>query len=220
MKNFNFFIDIFAFFDIYIVETLDISQKYCFISHIKAKAQDKERKMGNTLQRIIYYASCATPIAFTFSIVWCIQEHTCLVPSIMILISIFIFILFKKSFSYALKSAQITTVNVIEVIPKDGWILAYIISYLFPFVSFVIDDVDYLLFGILSVLFVIIAGCTHSATPNPILWSFGYHFYELKSAHGMSGYIYACKGKLCTPKDIKTARRYFDLLLIEDKSER
>lgn len=187
---------------------------------LSQKLKIRERKMGNTLQRIIYYASCAIPIAITFSIVWCIQEHICLVPSIIILVSIFILILFKKLFLYVLKSSQITTVNVIEVIPKDGWVLAYIISYLFPFVSFVIDDVDYLLFGILSVLFVIIAGCTHSATPNPILWSFGYHFYELKSEHGMSGYIYVCKGKLCTPKDIKTARRYFDLLLIEDKSER
>lgn len=187
---------------------------------LSQKLKIRERKMGNTLQRIIYYASCATPIAFTFSIVWCIQEHTCLVPSIIILVGIFILIVFKKSFSYALKSSQITTVNVIEVIPKDGWVLAYIISYLFPFVSFVIDDVDYLLFGMLSLLFVIIAGCMHSATPNPILWAFGYHFYELKSKHGMSGYIYACKGKVCTPKDIKTAGRYFDLLLIEDKSER
>lgn len=176
--------------------------------------------MGNILQRIVYYASCAAPIAITFSIVWCIQEQTYLVPAIMILIGIFILLIFKKSFSYALKSAQITTVTVSEVIPKDGWVLAYIISYLFPFVSFVIEDVDYLLFGILSVLFVIVAGCTHSATPNPILWLFGYHFYELKSEHGMSGYIYACKGKLCTPKDIKTAKRYFDLLLIDNKSGR
>lgn len=176
--------------------------------------------MANVFQRIIYYASCATPIAITFSIVWCIQEQTYLVPTIMILIGIFILFLFKKSFSYALKSAQITTVTVSEVIPKDGWVLAYIISYLFPFVSFVIEEVDYLLFGILSVLFVVVAGCTHSATPNPILWVFGYHFYELKSEHGMSGYIYACKGKLCTPKDIKTAKRYFDLLLIDNKSRR
>lgn len=173
--------------------------------------------MGNLLQRIIYYASCATPITITFSIVWSFQEQTYLVPAIMILIGILILLFFKKSFSYALKSAQITMVTVSEVIPKDGWVLAYIISYLFPFVSFVIEDVDYLLFGILSVLFVIVAVCTHSATPNPILWVFGYHFYELKSEHGMSGYIYACKGKLCTPKDIKTAKRYFDLLLIDNK---
>lgn len=176
--------------------------------------------MANILQRIIYYASCATPIAITFSIVWRIQEGTYLVPTIMILLSIIVLLTFKKSFTYALKSAQITTVTVSEVIPKDGWILAYIISYLFPFASFIIEDVDYLLFGILSILFVIVAGCTHSATPNPILRVFGYHFYELKSEHGMSGYIYACKGKLCTPKDIKTAKRYFDLLLIDNKSGR
>lgn len=176
--------------------------------------------MGNILQRIVYYASCAAPISITFSIVWCIQEQAYLVPAIMSLIGIFILLIFKKSFSYAVKSVQITTVTVSEVIPKDGWVLAYIISYLFPFASFIIKDVDYLLLGMLSVLFVIVAGCTHSATPNPILWVFGYHFYELKSEHGMSGYIYACKGKLCTPKDIKTAKRYFDLLLIDNKSGR
>ncbi len=41
LKKFNFFIDVFAFFDIYIVETLDKSQKYYFIGHVKPKTQDK-----------------------------------------------------------------------------------------------------------------------------------------------------------------------------------
>lgn len=176
--------------------------------------------MANIFQRIIYYASCATPIAITFSIVWYTQEHTCVVPAIMVLLSIIVLLIFKKSFTYALDSVQTTTITVSEVASKDGWIRAYVISYLLPFVSFVIDDVDYVLFSILSVLFVIVSACTHSATPNPILFFVGYHFYELKSEHGMSGYIYACKGELCNPKDIKNAKRYFGLLLIDNKSGR
>lgn len=171
--------------------------------------------MANNLQKLIYNLSAASPLCFTFAILWYIQKQTLIVPVFCVCLGAFLILCFVLSFSYGKKHVAPIMIQVTDISPKDGWMVAYVISYMLPFASMAIDDFDVIICGIIAATFIAIIPFTNSATPNPLLFLRKYHFYEIGAENGVSGYLLICKRKLRKAKDIKTVKRVFDFLLID-----
>ena len=109
------------------------------------------------------------------------------------------------------------TIQATDISPKDAWIVAYITSYMFPFASMAIDDFDVIVCGTIATVLVVIILFVNSATPNPLLFLRKYHFYEVGTENGVSGYLLICKRKPRKAKDILTVKRVFEFLLIDSE---
>lgn len=173
--------------------------------------------MANNLQKLIYNLSAASPLCFTFAILWYIQKQTLIVPAICVCLGSFFVLCFARSFSYAKKHVAPIMIRVTDVSPKDGWMVAYGISYLLPFASMAIDDFDAILCGIIAILLIVIILFANSVTPNPLLFLRKYHFYEISAENGVSGYLLICKRDLRNAKHITTVKRVFEFLLIDSE---
>lgn len=173
--------------------------------------------MANILHKILYNVSAAAPLCFIFAFVWYVQKHTWKVPVISGCLGFILILGLACSFWFGKKHVAPITIQVTDLSPHDSWVVTYIISYLIPFASMAIADFDLLLCGILAAVLVIIASFVNSAIPNPLLILRGYHFYQISSETGVSGYVLICKRKLRKATDIKTVKRVFEFLLIDSE---
>lgn len=96
--------------------------------------------------------------------------------------------------------------------------MAYIVSYMIPFASMAIKDFDIVICGIIAAILIAIVPFVNSAIPNPLLMCRKYHFYQISSENGVSGYLFISKRKLRKAKDIKTIKRVFEFLLIDTEA--
>lgn len=173
--------------------------------------------MGNRLQRLIYNISVAAPLALVLAFVWYQQLSTIVIPIILISISIILTVLLYLSFDYALKNIENTPFRATEVQPKDGWIIAYLATYLIPLVTIALDELNLLVMGALAVVLIVILSFINTAIPHPLLFFRGYHFYAVNSENGVSEYVLITKKKaLRNTKHIKLVKRLFEYLLIEE----
>lgn len=173
--------------------------------------------MANNLQKLIYNLSAVSPLCFFFAFLWYIQKRTPIIPMICICFGFLLILCFVCSFSYSQKHVAPIIVRVTDISPNDGLIVAYIISYIFPFASMIIKDFDMVICVIVAAILVIIIPFVNSAMPNPLLVLLGYHFYQISTENGVSGYLFISKRKLRKAKDIKTVKRIFDFLLIDSE---
>ena len=173
--------------------------------------------MAKNLQKLIYNLSAALPLCFVFAVLWCIQNHTWQVPVISGCIGGILTLFFAWSFCFGKKNAAPIAIQVTDLSPHDGWIVAYIFSYLIPFASMTISDFDLIICGILAAALIIIASFVNSAIPNPLLVLRGYHFYQISSETGVSGYVLISKRKLRKATDIRTVKRIFEFLLVDSE---
>lgn len=171
--------------------------------------------MANKLQKLIYNFSVASPLLIVFSLVWFIQKQTWMVPLICVIIAGALIILELYSFSYGKKHLAPIIIRTTRITPSDGWVMVYIISYILPFASLVIDDFNILVIGLVCLAIVVVAAFAIDAIPNPILLLKKYHFYSLGAENGISGYILLSKRKLRKKQDIKTVYRVFEFLLLD-----
>lgn len=102
-----------------------------------------------------------------------------------------------------------------DISPYDGWIIMYIITYLFPFASLAIRDFNMVICVILMSVLIVVAPYVNTAIPNPILFVQGYHFYQVSAEHGISSGVLISKRKLRKAKDVKTVNRIFDFLFLD-----
>ena len=173
--------------------------------------------MANNLQKLIYNLSTVSPLCFTFAILWYIQKQTLAIPIICVCLGAFLILCFALSFSYGKKYVAPITIQATDISPKDAWIVAYIISYMFPFASMAIDDFDAIVCGIIAAALIVIIPFVNSAAPNPLLFLRRYHFYEISAENGVSGYLLICKRNLRNAKHITTVKRVFEFLLIDSE---
>lgn len=171
--------------------------------------------MGNKLQRFIYNLSAAAPLSFIFALVWYWQKKTIYIPCIAICIGSILVILFMKSFVYGKRNLAPIIIRTSDISPYDGWIIGYIITYLFPFSSLAIKDFNIVICVIIAGVLIVAAPCINTAIPNPILFFQGYHFYQVSGEHGISGSVLISKRKLRKAKDVKTVNRIFDFLFLD-----
>lgn len=173
--------------------------------------------MANKLQKLIYNLSAASPLCFTFAILWYIQKQTLIVPAICVCLGSFFMLCFARSFSYAKKHVAPIMIRVTDISPKDGQMAAYVISYMLPFASMAIDDFDITVCGIIATALIAIILFANSVTSNPLLFLRKYHFYEISAENGVSGYLLICKRDLRNAKHITTVKRVFEFLLIDSE---
>lgn len=171
--------------------------------------------MANNLQKLIYNLSAISPLCFVFAVLWYIQKQTLIVPVICVGIGIILILCLAVSFSYGKKHIAPIIIRVTDISPHDGWVVAYIISYIIPFASMAIKDFDIVICGIIAVILIVIVPFVNSAIPNPLLMCRKYHFYQISEENGVSGYLFISKRRLRKANDIKTIKRVFDFLLID-----
>lgn len=171
--------------------------------------------MANNLQKLIYNLSAISPLCFVFAVLWYIQKQTLIIPIICAGIGIILILCLAVSFSYGKKHIAPIIIRVTDISPHDGWVVAYIISYIIPFASMAIKDFDIVICGIIAVILIVIVPFVNSAIPNPLLMCRKYHFYQISEENGVSGYLFISKRRLRKANDIKTIKRVFDFLLID-----
>lgn len=173
--------------------------------------------MANNLQKLIYNLSTASPLCFTFGMLWYIQNHTWEAPVISGCIGGVLMLFFAWSFWFGKKHAAPIAIQVTDLSPHDGWVMAYIVSYMIPFASMKIEDFDAIICGIIGLAVILIIPFVNSAIPNPLLVLRGYHFYQIGSETGVSGYVLISKRKLRKATDIRTVKRIFEFLLVDSE---
>ena len=165
--------------------------------------------MLNKLQKALYNISSGAPLLLSFAFVWLFEKHTWKVPIICIISSFLLIICMLAAFAYGKNNLPSITITVTDVSPHDAYIVTYIISYLLPFVTMVIEDYNLFLFCVISIAIVLVIPIINSAMPSPILSVMGYHFYQVNAANGISGYVLISKRKIRNAKDVKAVKRIF-----------
>jgi len=175
--------------------------------------------MPNIIQKWIYNLSAAAPLCLVFAVTWFLQKHTergaWIIPAICVAISIGLIVLFKVSFDYCRRNLPPIEIRINEFAPHDAWIIAYIISYVLPFASIVFNDFSPILSGAIAIVIILVAPFVNSATPNPLLFLWGYHFYLVKAEHGASDFVLIRKRVLRNKKEVKYVYRIFEFLLLD-----
>lgn len=171
--------------------------------------------MPNWLQKTIYFLSAASPLALCFGYVWWEEKETALVPIICVCVALVIIAMFCASFKYFKKNLPPIQTHFQELASHDTWIIGYVISYFLPFASMAIEEFNLTLSIAIAVCIVLLAPFINTAMPNPLLYVCGYHSYELKSSYG-TAYVLISKRKIRNAKDVKTVKRIFEFLLLEE----
>lgn len=172
--------------------------------------------MPNTLQKCIYIFSSAVPLLLTFAIVWYVQKRTIIIPLICIIVSLVLLISFIASFRYLKKNLPLISIKITGISPYDSSVIVYLISYVLPFASIALKDLNLLLAGTISLAVIIVAPFINSAFPNPLLTVCGYHFYRVSTENGVADYVLITKKKLRSNNDLQYVKRIFEFLLLEE----
>lgn len=172
--------------------------------------------MPNILQKWIYSLSSATPLCLAFAYVWWSEIHTRTVPIVCCVVFGILVIAFSVSFCFGKRNLPPISIKVNDLSPHDSWIVAYVISYILPFASMALKDFNLYLSGAIALAVVLLAPFVNSAIPHPLLFLRGYHFYEVGTEHGVSGYVLISKRKIRHPHNVKYVKRVFEFLLLDE----
>ena len=179
--------------------------------------------MANRFQKFIYYLSAEAPALIVFALVWLIKKSSWelnqiridwIVPLILVACAVLLAVVFDKFFNKAKKELSVMDISGSEYKCIDGWLVAYVVSYLFPFISLTLDDVIWSILAIVLVIMMCILVFTDYVTPHPLLFFKGYHFYELKVDGFASDYKLISKKQIRSVMDIRKVSRVFEFLLI------
>lgn len=171
--------------------------------------------MANTLQKLIYSLSSASPILIIFAFIWFFQKGDWTIPIICIIMACIFIAFMLLSFSYGKKHLSPIQIHANEISPNDKWILAYIITYIAPLSSIVVDSINVTLCSLTAVAITFFIAYTNTTVPNPILLLQKYHFYSVSAETGVSGYILISKRALRKKQDLHNVNRLFEFLLLD-----
>lgn len=171
--------------------------------------------MANGLQKLIYNMSVASPILVVFALVWYIQKKSWTISIICVVVAVVLILCMLKSFSYGKKHLAPIQIRTSDISPSDGWIVVYIITYILPFSSMIINDLNLIMCSVVAFAIAVIAAYVNTAIPNPILFFQRYHFYSISAENGISGYVLISKRKLRKKQDLKAVNRVFEFLLLD-----
>lgn len=175
--------------------------------------------MANLFQKFIYNVSAIAPLSFIFAFVWYLQKGTIVIPCIMIIVGIVLILLLAFFVVYGEKHLATITIRTDCITPYDAWMIGYIIAYMLPFASLVIQELNLIILTLVLVILIICVTLMNNAIPNPILYASRYHFYHISGKHGVSGYVLISKRKLRKAKDVKIVKPIFDFLFLDMEDE-
>lgn len=171
--------------------------------------------MANFFQKMIYNLSVAIPVGVLTAIIWIIQKKTYIIPTIIISVCVLVLIVFIASFCYGNRRIAPILIRTVELSPHDSWVCLYIITYLLPFASVVVDDFNVYIISTISVIVILLLGFSNINCPSPLLMMGGYHFYQATAENGISNYVVISKRKIRHKKELKKVKRVFEFLLID-----
>ena len=164
---------------------------------------------------MIYNMSVASPLLIVFAFIWYIQKKSWTIPIICIALAIVLILCLLRSFSYGKKHLAPIQIRTNDISPSDGWIVVYIITYILPFASMIINDLNLIVCSVVAFAIAVIAAYVNTAIPNPILLFQRYHFYSVGAENGISGYVLISRRKLRKKQDLKAVNRVFEFLLLD-----
>jgi hypothetical protein len=178
--------------------------------------------MANRFQKLIYFLSAESPILVMVAIVWLIEKSTWIkpisiswkVPTLLIIVSVFLILTFNRAFNYGKENLQKTHVTCSDISGGDAWIVAYIITYMLPLAEFQFGEIIKPVVGIMIVLLLMTMTFTDFMTPHPILYLRGYHFYSLDVEGAHNDYHLVSKKKIKRASDVKEVSQIFEFLLL------
>ncbi len=159
--------------------------------------------------------SVASPLLIIFAFVWYIQKEEWTIPIICIAVSIVLILCLLRMFTYGKKHLAPITIRTNDISPSDSWVVVYIITYIMPFASMIINNLNLIVCTIVAFAIVIVAAFVNTAIPNPILFFLRYHFYSVGAENGISRYVLISKRKLRKKQDLKVVNRIFEFLLLD-----
>lgn len=171
--------------------------------------------MGNLFQKIIYNLSSVSPILLMTAIVWVLQIGTFVIPRAILVVFCIINVIFITSFCYAKRHLASIEIRASSVTPHDGWVMSYMATYILPFATYVLKDIDSLVLGGIVAAMVFVSGFVINTPPNPILFLMKYHFYKVSVETGMGDYLLISKRKIRNKNRINNVYRVFELFLLE-----
>ena len=173
--------------------------------------------MANRLQKLLYYLSAESPVFVFVAVLWYIQKKEWILPVILVILAVTITVLFFASFNYGRKNIPRISVKAFEITNDEGPLIAFVITYLLPFGSLVIDEYYLPILIAVIIILELLLMFTDYISPHPLLFVRGYHFYKVGIEGACKDYYLASRKTLRKPDDITAVQRVFEFLLIREK---
>lgn len=173
--------------------------------------------MANRLQKLLYYLSAESPVFIFVAVLWYVQKKEWLVPVVLIILALTITKLFFVSFDYGRKNIPSLPVKAFEITNDEGPLIAYVITYLLPFGSLVIEDYSFPILIAVIIILELLLMFSDYVSPHPLLFARGYHFYKVGVEGASKDYYLASRKTLRKPEDVTSVQRVFEFLLIREK---
>ena len=107
--------------------------------------------------------------------------------------------------------------QVAQVQRKDAEVMAYIVSYVFPFLGLNFDDpLNMISLGIFFLILGIIYINSNMVHINPTLIIFGYHIYEIEAPNGAIYTVISYRDRIIKGENLKVVVIGDDLLMERD----
>lgn len=178
--------------------------------------------MANRFQKFIYYLSAEAPVMIILAILWLWKKSTWTkpvmiswkVPVILVAIAILLIVIFNMFFNKTKAGLSVLNIKGTDFRSADGWLIAYVVTYLFPLASIAWGDVVWIVLAAVLLILMIVLVFSDYVTPHPLLFCRGYRFYELDVESAASGFTVISKKQIRNVDDFRKVSRVFEFLLI------
>lgn len=178
--------------------------------------------MANRFQKFIYYLTAEAPAFFVLGLIWFIKKSewgktivlSWKVPVFLLFVTVFLIVLLIRFFKKAKSSLSIANVKGENFRSVDGWLVVYVVTYLLPLAYIPWGDVVWIVLILILLILMVVLTFSDIATPHPLLFGMGYHFYEL-NMKGKTGFIIISKKQVQNVNEFKKVSQLFENLLIE-----
>lgn len=191
--------------------------------------------MANRFQKLLFNISTMSPLVFIFTIVYWIEKEIEIFSqetkkiqinsTMMLLIALLIISAIFSFYSvwfvrYCSKKMERIPISVDSILSNDNWVVAIIISYALPAVSFVFEDINTSLGIFIIFIGMVFLALSNVIFPNPFLMMQGYHFYKITTIDGSSDICLLSKRKSINNRNVvNTVIIAFDYLAIEESDK-
>lgn len=160
--------------------------------------------MPNLLGRLILFVSSYSPLLFIFAALYSHKYPVASALSAVVgVLSIAITLIFLRATRRMLEPVRLT---VDKTVSKDAEAMAYIVTYIVPFLALPFDTWRYWLsMGILFVMIAAIYMNSNLIFINPILNMAGFHVYEIES-QGVGHFVITSKSHITKGSSFSAVR--------------
>ncbi len=137
------------------------------------------------------------------------------------LVTLLLAIVFAASCVLVIEAAQrelqvIEPFAITQIRTSDQQVLAFTLTYLVPLVQLGPVEIDAKTMGFVLLILLFVVMTTHTYHFNPLLGLFGYHFYEVSTADGIT-YVLITRRDMRSKKDVNRVVLLTDYMVMEKK---